>query len=49
MGTLEDLDEGYDPNYTRAPGFPKMESHIRIYAFMNPTLNKRTFDYILYE
>jgi len=28
MGTQEDPDNDYGSNYTRALGFPKMESHI---------------------
>ena len=35
MGTQEDPDNDYGSNYTRALGFPKMESHIWIYAFLN--------------
>jgi len=32
MDTFEDPDEGYNPNYTRAPGVLKMKSYIRIYT-----------------
>ena len=45
METL-DPQKGYDPNYMIVPRIPKMESYIRIYAFMNLTPERKTFDFV---
>ena len=49
VGTLEHHDEGYGLNYAGALRFPKMESHIIIYAFMNLIPQKKDLRLRLYE
>jgi len=46
MKTIEDHVEGYGTNYTGDMGFPKMKSHIWIYAFINPRPQKKYFDFV---
>ena len=43
VGTLEDPNKGYSPKYMGAWRFPKMKSHIGIYAFMNLMPQKKDF------
>ena len=43
--SVEHLNKGYGPTYTGALAFSKMKSQIRIYAFMNPTPQRKNFDY----
>ena len=46
MGTLEDLDEGYDPNYTGLSDFQKQNPIYNISFYESDAPKRNTFDHI---